>query len=543
MKLIALGLACLVSFSQASEIRSQENDGKVTGQLPEDEPVLQPDPEVEEALQVLDEAGVPPSQEELAGFMKATRDFEARPGNGISSFPLSGIISLRVGRYQGEGWDRYGKLNLSSRWLRIRGRVRQYRDGYREFNGTLEGSSGPVEFRVGTLGLAQGYGLLVGAPGRGGTLAADQGMKPRRARLVSWVGSPDPRALVGLGGRVHRGPWSVAFLRGRPSPETGEGLAPVSALQVTGAGRSWQLNGAVMEGPQGRGASLSWGIGAKPLIINVETMAWQPQAKIPPTIAAVGHLSWLATRDAGFEIQLGFANLGEGPQMASRPAVLPAWSGRGFALRGFVPLGDRVRMRALVYRGLAPDRSGVTGVDEKSLADIQVGRKLTREVEFRLQYRRSGRRRREWSPRFPWQPAHPVPHEIREVMTGQVVWERSGARARMVLRTLGLSTPDKEGRRTLAGLSGRLALNRSWRVKGNWTTAWGDPVDLVSAVSPMTGMVLPRHWGHWRSETIVGLEWRNRGARLQGAGSLRVPEPEMTLIPLVTFWVQAELSW
>ncbi len=99
------------------------------------------------------------------------------------------------------------------------------------------------------------------------------------------------------------------------------------------------------------------------------------------------------------------------------------------------------------------------------------------------------------------------------------------------------------GRRSLISLTGKYRAGRTWKLRGGWVTAWGDPVDLVSAISPLAGFVLPRHWGRWRSETVLGLEWVGRGARVQAAGSLRQPEPASGERNVGTIWVEAGARW
>ena len=116
-------------------------------------------------------------------------------------------------------------------------------------------------------------------------------------------------------------------------------------------------------------------------------------------------------------------------------------------------------------------------------------------------------------------------------------------RGRLLVRSFGVDQAGLAGRRTLLGLSGDRRLSRRWRMRGSWVTAWGDPVDLVSAVVPVTGLVLPRHWGHWRSETLLGLEWMVRAASMQAAGSLRYPALESGVQPVPTLWLKADVRW
>jgi hypothetical protein len=254
-------------------------------------------------------------------------------------------------------------------------------------------------------------------------------------------------------------------------------------------------------------------------------------------------LAWRADRATGVELQWGYADQMRGPLLANRPAVLPGWSGRGYALRGFAPLAGDLRLRVLLHRGHMPDLTGVRGLETKTLGDVQLVKRLSEAVRIGVRYRRTGRQRREWSDRFPWQAARTVLLEDRGVVTGQATWEEDGARVRLMVRTYAREAASGTGRRSLAVLSGHMDWGGNWTLRGSWATAWGDPVDLVSAVSPLKGMVLPRHWGRWRSETVLGLGWSHRGILVQAASSRRVPAADGPAGPLVAAWGQVGWVW
>ena len=92
---------------------------------------------------------------------------------------------------------------------------------------------------------------------------------------------------------------------------------------------------------------------------------------------------------------------------------------------------------------------------------------------------------------------------------------------------LSLNRAESGGTRCL--VSGRLDHQGSvWSWRLGHGLAWGEPVDLLGAVNPLPGLVLPRHWGSWQSETQASLGVRRghwqvtaavawRGAR-SGAG-------------------------
>mgnify|MGYP001816415506 CR=1 FL=1 len=391
--------------------------------------------------------------------------------------------------------------------------------------------------------MTQGFGLLLGAPGRRAGLAADASLGPPAGRVVSWVGAPEPRTLAGWAGSVQRGSWHLATMSGSPKPGTADQAGSVLVVRAGTAGSLAGVSCALMTGPGEKGGSLAWGISSEHLAMHAETLLWQPDPGGRLVPATVGYLAWRADRTTGIELQWGYAGQMRGALLANRPAVLPGWSGRGYAQRGFAPLSADLRLRVLLHRGQMPDLSGVRGLETKSLVDVQLAKRLSSAVRVGVRYRRTGRQRREWSDRFPWQAARTVLVEDRGVVTGQATWEETGSRVRIMVRTYAREAATGTGRRSLAAFSGRKDWNGNWTFRGSWATAWGDPVDLVSAVSPLKGMVLPRHWGRWRSETVLGLGWSHRGILVQAAVSRRVPAADEPSGPLVTAWSQAGCVW
>jgi len=499
--------------------------------------------EVEEALRVLSDAGVPPTREELARFLDEAEN--EKPNGSWPGFPFQvhGSVQIRVGHYQFEGLDHYGKFALETRWLRVRARIREYRSGLRESTGTVEAGGEAIELRVGELGLVQGYGLLIGAPGRGSSLAADSGFASRIERLVTWLGTADSRSLSGFAGRAGYGNWSLRFLNGRPGKAAGNPNVRTSVVQLGCHRRGWRISVSGLSGNLERGVSLAGGIKGKALFGSFETLAWKVAPGIPATGAAVLHVGWNPAKGSGLEGLLAFADLAGAPGMASRPAVLPGWDGRGLALRGFTRTSSGLALRAMVHLGRNLDRGGVRSRKEKFLIDLQAGKKMSPLVDLAVRYRRTDLRAWHWSERYPWQPPHVEGAQRRTIISAQVVLERSGMRGRLLVRSYGLDNESGTGRRSLISLTGRYPVGQAWKLRGAWVTAWGDPVDLVSAISPLPTLVLPRHWGRWRSETVLGLEWFGGGARVQAAVSWRHPEPESGERPVQTIWVEAKVHW
>jgi len=540
-----LKISLLVVLALALSIRSlaQEEFGHETNPASQADNPRDDLEEVEEAIRVLSDAGVPPTREELARFLAEADKAEARGAGSGFRFPIHGSLKFRTGHFQYEGLDHYGKLTLETRWLRLRARVREYRSGKRETTGTVEAGAGPVELRMGELGMVHGYGLLIGAPGRGSSLTADTGFSPRVERLVTWLGTPDPRALSGFGGRLSRGHWSVRVLNGGPAGQGDSSVAQKRVVQLVCLNKGWRVSAAGLAGNLERGVSVAGGMRKKPVYGSFETVVWQPAPGIPPAGAMVLQVGWKPAPGTGIEGLLGYADLARAPGLASRPAVLPGWDARGLALRGYTRTGSGTVLRAMVHMGRSLDRVGSRSREVKTLIDLQAGKKLSKQVEMAVRYRSTDLGTYGWSERYPWQPSRTIGSKRRTIISAQVVLEQPRLRARLMVRSYGLARDVDGGRRSLVSLTGGYVLGKAWKFRGSWVSAWGDPVDLVSAISPLTGMVLPRHWGRWRSETVLGLQWLYRGARIQAAGSLRNPESGGGEKTEHTVWVEAGAQW
>lgn len=499
--------------------------------------------EVAEALQVLSDAGVPPTREELARLLDEAEN-EKSPGR-WPGFPFSvhGSVQVRVGHFQYDGLDHYGKFTLETRLLRIRARIRGYRSGLRETTGIVEAGGESIELRVGELGLVHGHGLLIGAPGRGSSLAADMGFSPRAERLVTWLGTTDSRSLTGFAGRARHRNWNLSFMNGRPGNSTEVPDARTSVVQLGSRRQDWRISVAGLAGDPARGVSLAGGFKINPLFGSFETLVWKVAPGIPATSAVVLHMGWKSPGGTGLEGQLAYADLAGAPGLASRPAVLPGWDGRGLAVRGFTRTRSGITLRAMVHLGRNLDRGGARSRKEKTLIDLQAGKKMSSRIDLAVRYRSTDLRAWHWSQRYPWQPPRVEASQRRTIISAQVVLERPRFGGRLLIRSYGLDKEIGNGRRSLISLTGRYRAGQTWKLRGGWVTAWGDPVDLVSAISPLAGFVLPRHWGRWRSETVLGLEWVGRGARVQAAGSMRQPEPSSGERAVGTIWVEAGVRW
>jgi hypothetical protein len=532
---LGLGTACISAAQvESSNPTDSDTDPLGSGNNLED---------VQETLRVLSEAGVPPTREDLVRFLEeADRKTDSASGWGLP-FRTRGSFQLRVGHFQHLGWDKYGKVTLETTWLRARARVRVSGAGKREATGTLAVGRDFFEVRVGELGLVQGHGLLVAAPGRSPALAADTGFAPPRERLVTWLGYPDSRALSGWAMEARLKSWILRILSGRRRPTPTVPARHIEIIQVGIHHRNWGISATGLSGKPAMGASLAGEWMAQPLSASFETVVWQAGHGIPPTGAAVLQVRWNPVRGSGIEGAFGLADHAKSPGLASRPPVLSGWSGQGFVLRAFTRFGSGFSMQALVHRGRHRDRTGSSSRNEKILVDLQARKTVSPFVSLAVRLRSTGLRSWSWSERYPWQPPRADMPRRRAVLSAQVTLERGAMGGRLLVRSYGLDQEGPGGRRNLIGLSGKYGVGQAWKLRGTWVTAWGEPVDLVSAIVPMTGYVLPRHWGHWRSETVLGLEWAGHGARIQVAGSIRYPELESGNSPVPTLWVEVDVRW
>ena len=80
-----------------------------------------------------------------------------------------------------------------------------------------------------------------------------------------------------------------------------------------------------------------------------------------------------------------------------------------------------------------------------------------------------------------------------------------------------------------------------WRLRLGWASAWGAPVDLSSCASPLPGLALPRHWGHWDEEQSVGLA--RAGRRLTFGLAVCRRTPSAAAAAGLEVWQQGSVAW
>ncbi|MFT7698546.1 MAG: hypothetical protein ACI8S7_000359, partial [Candidatus Krumholzibacteriia bacterium] len=243
----------------------------------------------------------------------------------------------------------------------------------------------------------------------------------------------------------------------------------------------------------------------------------------------LSQVGWRPHASLYLECLLGWADEGPRPVLGQKHPVLGDWSGQGVAVRGTWRLAQGLGVKALVHSGQA----GALGIDRrehKSLFDLQLVKQWPGRWRIEARWRRNATEDEAFSERFPWQPATLFGRDNREITSFKVGWENEKNRLRFAWRRLVLARVRQDlgwesgGARQMGTITGGAAIGRGGYLRAGWTWSWGDPVDLVSAVVPFTGYVLPRHWGHWRSETHLGVEWPWGPLEAHFAVSRRRPE-------------------
>jgi hypothetical protein len=236
-------------------------------------------------------------------------------------------------------------------------------------------------------------------------------------------------------------------------------------------------------------------------------------------------IRWQPVRRVRLEAAGAVADVPGAPLPGVRSSLLPADRGRGFALRGQVRSDHGLVVRALVHQGTGGPARGEGETVRRRLVDLQVEKNLGRGLRAAGRLRRSSRNSWVFDVRLPWLPPTVETSRLQTVYSLSVVRDADPWRTTFLIRSLGQETPDRPGRRSLLAVTARRRSPGGWRLRLFATTAWGDEVDLVSAVVPLDGLILPRHWGRWRSGVGVGTGWRSRRFGWELALGVRRPEP------------------
>lgn len=500
--------------------------------------------EVAAALAELAEAGTPPTGTDIAGFLAD------------AATPTGGAVVGRMGYDSGGQWDRTGRLNYArGEWdARLRWRLDHW--GRRQAAGAVGLGRGQWRAVAGQLGLQQGFGLLVGGPGRGRYLTADGHLGPSgRGGFRPWVGEAEPQTMWGVGLQGGRGRWLArALVGGRGRRRTAD--SPTVVGQISRTGPVWQLALGLVRDPRENGLSFSGQCQAAGLTGAWEVSWRQPVSWRRGVGAVLTQAVWRPHRTVLFEALAGFAELGPRPLMGVKQAVLGDWAGTGVAARGTWKVAPGLGLKVLVHRSAGQQEIATGQRRRKLLSDIQLAGKRPGGARGDwwgdVRVRSGGEDAVAWSERFPWQPPALAVQDRKQVVSVRAGWRRDQDRVQVLWRRLVTSRVSRDlgweraGGRCLLGISGARGLTASCLLRFSWTVAWGPEADLVSAVVPFGGFVLPRHWGHWRREELVGLELGRGGLRCRGAVSWRtadwLADPAL-YTDLLTVWLEGGWYW
>lgn len=452
-------------------------------------------------------------------------------------------LALRAARAGAAAPDLQTRLRLDLEWVGARARWRGPAAGVTAVAGHLRLGRPGARLLLGQVGFAWGYGLLWAGPGRGSSLAASAPLAAWRSAGLGAAGTPDARTLDGGSVSLARGGWELDGLWGRPASG---GAAPAgrSLLRLERRTGAWRWGALAASWSGQRGVSLAGARSGRPWGGGFE-LAVAVRDSAAPAVAGQGHLGWRGSGAWRAEILLTVAGAEAAPPSAARPALLTTWDGSGWAWRGAWAPGDGRRLALLLGRGRSrraapePSRQCVDHLDLTGEAPLAPGVVLS----GRWRVRRTVVTR--WSERFPWAvPSRddPALHTLQEAA---LAGRGGAATGRLLVRHLeeGGSGPHRE--RWLAVLGGTVGLGRSLTGRWSWSTAWGGDADLLSAVVTVRGLLLARHWGRWRSETLLGCDGHLGALEWSAAVSARVPEAggPAAASPLRALWLSARWSW
>jgi len=498
--------------------------------------------EVTEVLVALDEAGAPATTAEITEFLTES-----------SAGAMQGVLLGRTGWTVAGGMDHSVRLRVKQRWLTVRGRWRRYRDGSVQLAGAMIAGPEHWQFAVGQLGLAHGFGLLVGAPGRGPSLTADGRLGSGGGRLVPWSGAAVAQTVLGAGlnGSWHR----IGFraLVGRRGPSGNAG--PMTAAgQGTAGGEHWQASVLFVSDPLEKGASLTARFDDGVLAGSCEGAWRRPTGARTLLTSFLVQGGWRPHRKSRLEIMAGWADLGPRPVMGQKQPVFGDWAGQGVAVRGTWRPAAGLGVKLLVQRGRGRQEVSAGQRRVRTLSDALLTRSWPGGWRAAARWREGAENVATWSERFPWQPPAPAWRDNRRVLSLKAGWRGERGRGQVLWRRLTLARIRQEvgwesgGSRNLVTLTGGKALGKGANLRAGWSLSWGDPVDLVSAVVPYRGYVLPRHWGHWRAEHLVGLElrrgpWQGRAAVSWRQADRQTGRQAAPVADALAAWLEGVWSW
>ena len=274
---------------------------------------------------------------------------------------------------------------------------------------------------------------------------------------------------------------------------------------------------------------------------------WELAGRRPRTgaagLAAVSGLVWRPLAALRLELQSGVA----GAVWPEAAAVLPSGALQGWAVRlqwrdrGHGALQLLLQGARQWPRATSPRRRAL------QVAELAWERRSGPGVTVSIRARHAARRETTWSERAPWEPGDEAAAAMRTLVAADVDWEGPGTSLTGRWRSFTVAG-GTGGTRQIISLGGRHHLSQNINLWTEVAAAWGDPVDLVTALAPLPGLVVARHWGHWRSEAAGGVAAAWGPLALRAAVARRLPDRTHETGPdapagTIEGWVEVSGSW
>ncbi len=486
-----------------------------------------PAEEAQEIISALEEADLP--EEQTTSWQKNN------PGD------WQGQWDARVAISELGDVDGLTRLNVKSSLFSGRGRWKSSADGeeLKAFTANLD--FGNLDIRMGGMGVSLGYGLLVSRPGRSGGLSAGQGLPSGTTKLQGWTTAAEKRSALGMGFSWRWKGWLVTALHGHlGKKDSGMNLSAVGLEKRLG-NIIFAVGGARMGHQQGITISGKWERG--PHFLGFEWVLWEGRGL--GARQGIWLVSWKTTlvRNFVLEAQWAASNGSAGPVTGVRPRVLDAWGGAGWGLRISTRPLKSWRLKLLFAGSQGNDWVGPHQNQSKNFFDLLLSGRPLPGWELSARWHQRTRIWTAWSENYPWLPPALVKEDERYGWTMELKSEHPGRVWVYSLRSLGRQGTSTNGRRTLAGIRHRRDFWGKFSLLISFQSAWGASVDLVSAINPIRGLLLPRHWGHWSSEVLAGVEFPVWDVRIMAALSRREPASGEVRSGEFGFWAGARIRW
>lgn len=512
----------------------------------EPDPENTPDLSAEDLVELrsaLAEMGITPSAQDETHWAESLGHQQGRLNNRFL-IPGQGSLVWRARKVEDTSpwiWDSRLKADFSGWRLRLRHYGNGDHQGFQ--SGNLDYKDDRFQVCLGNLGHQVGHGLLVGSPGRNSSLAT--GQKPRKTRwkMGRWMAPPEDRSLVGGGLHWKHETMELGLVVGNTALKaTAGGEKVVAASVVKKYGRS--LTGVTgLKSPFGWGMSF-WGNGVNADgEWSAEVAWWKPHSLSQATTAWQVFGLWNFPR--GLRLVTGMAVAQDGPHspLAQRPTLLKADQGRGWTLGLIWNPVPRSRL-GLQVSGASHEKYGSVFSRENRLAcDLVASRSWPGGWAANTRIYLASQGRRIWSARFPWQPARNSDHQMKSLAQATLSRKSGAGYLRIQLKVFHHSDFLEFRLRSLISTVGHLSLGNNFHMRAGLGSSWGDDLDLVGAVSPMPGMVMPRHWGKWKTEVFGGLGMPILGGEVWCGASQRRSDPAISPARSLQLWARAQLNW